>query len=94
MLPAKHVRASISPDAVVIYRQSPLGAQKLGQIRVEFAFQELSEQTRDQLEGKVKALAASVGANGVVVNLFVPGDGVRKVLTFVGTAVYVPGSKQ
>ena len=94
ILPAKVVRAPTSADDVVIYHQAPLSAQDLGQIRVEFAFKALNTDVRDDLLAKVKALAASMGANGVVVTVFVPGDGVRQVLSFVGTAVYVSGSKK
>ena len=93
ILPAKVVRTATSPDDVVIYHEAPLSAQDLGQIRLEFAFKTLNTQVRDDLLAKVKALAASVGANGVVVKVFVPGDGVRQVLTFVGTAVHVSGRK-
>ncbi|MDP1574560.1 MAG: hypothetical protein Q8L78_06480 [Coxiellaceae bacterium] len=94
ILPAKIVRAPTSADDVVIYHQAPFGVKDLGQIRVEFAFKTLNTQVRDDLLAKVKALAASVGANGVVVNVLVPGEGVRQVLSFVGTAVYVSGSKK
>ena len=91
VLPAKTVRAPISADQVTIYHQAPPGnLQTLGQIRVEYAFNALNVHTRDVLFAKVKSLAASVGANGVVVTALVPGDNLRKVLTFFGTAIYVP----
>lgn len=94
ILPAKTVLAPISPNDVTLYPNAPAGAKALGLIRVELAFNTLSVEKRDELLAKVKALAASVGANGVVVTVFLPGEGVRKLLTFYGTAVYVPGSKK
>lgn len=95
ILPAKSVRAPSEKTAIVIYHAAPANAQSLGQIRVEYAFETLNADVRDQLFDEIKSLAASVGANGVVIDLLAPGDGVRKVLTFVGTAVYVPkGAKK
>lgn len=94
ILPSEHVRAAISPDDVSILKQAPEGNfQTLGQVHVELGFDTLSKQTRDQEFQKVKALAASVGANTVVINLLVPDDGVRHVLTFIGTALYIPSAR-
>lgn len=92
ILPSKIVRAPISSDDVKIYEASPVGfSQRLGSVRAELAFDDLNAQTRDLLLDKVKSLAASIGGNGVVVKILVPSDGVRHVLTLVGTVVYIPG---
>ncbi|MCX7121497.1 MAG: hypothetical protein NTZ67_06980 [Gammaproteobacteria bacterium] len=94
VLPAEHVRPSISADEVTILHQAPDGHfQSLGQVHVELGFETLGTQTRDALFQKVKTLAASVGANAVVVNLLVPDDGLRHVLTFMGTAIYIPPAR-
>lgn len=93
ILPAKTVRAPTLADQVVVYQQIPAGhVEELGRIRIEFAYHTLTSETHDAVMNKVKALAASVGANGVVVNLFVPSDGLRRILVFMGDAVYVPSS--
>lgn len=92
ILPAKMVRAPISADQVTIYEQSPIGSfTRLGSVRAEMAFSELNSKTRDQLLDKVKSMAASIGGNGVVIKLLVPSDGVRHVLTLMGTVIYIPG---
>ena len=92
VLPAKTVRAPISADQVKIYDEAPAGSfKRLGSVRAEMAFSELDSQTRDRLLDKVKSMAASIGGNGVVVKLLVPSDGVRHVLTLMGTVVYIPG---
>ena len=94
ILPTEHVRAAISPDDVIIYNNAPIGKiQKLGQVRAELSFYNMSDETRDTLFHKIKTLAASVGANGVVINYMVPDNGVRHMLMFVGTAIYLPRSK-
>lgn len=98
ILPAKTVRAAIDPDQVTLYEHDPVNEQQvLGHISIEMALNQLNEATRDAMLAKIRALAASVGANGVVVNVFVPGDGVRKLLIFMGTAIYASptaGSKK
>ncbi|OGT48104.1 MAG: hypothetical protein A3E82_07060 [Gammaproteobacteria bacterium RIFCSPHIGHO2_12_FULL_38_11] len=94
ILPAEHVRSAISPHDVSILQQAPEGNfQSLGQVHVELGFNTLSTQTRDQIFQKVKILAASVGANTVIINLLVPDDGMRRVLTFIGTAIYIPHAR-
>ncbi|MCX7125858.1 MAG: hypothetical protein NTU49_09015 [Gammaproteobacteria bacterium] len=91
LLPAEHVRPASSPDDVQIYQQAPAGNyQTLGQVHAELSFHTLSTQTRDEILQKAKTLAASVGANGVIVNYMVPDDGVRHMVMFVGTAIYSP----
>ncbi len=90
LLPGRLVRAPISPEQVTIYpRALAKNYQVLGEIRVEQGFQTLDDETRDRLLQRVKQMAASVGANGVIVKFLSPDEGVRKVITFVGTAVYV-----
>lgn len=93
ILPAKHVRAAISPNSVVIYSE-PLQAKslKLGKIRVELAYQNLNEQTKAIVLQKVKSLAASVGANGVIVDYVLTRDDIGRIVTLMGTAVYVPSA--
>lgn len=92
VLPEKNIRAPISVDQVTIYEEAPAGSfKRLGSVRAEIAFSELDSQTRDQLLDKVKSMAASIGGNGVVVKLLVPSDGVRHVLTLMGTIIYIPG---
>lgn len=91
VLPAKKVRAPISPHQVMIYDQAPSQSfERLGSVRAEIGFTALNQQTKDQLFNKVKSLAASIGGNGVVVNILVPNDGVRHVLTLMGTVIYLP----
>jgi len=90
-LPAKTVRSPISPDQVTIYQEAPTDAfTRLGQVRVELGFEQLGKETKIDLFQKVRALAASLGANGVVLQLLVPNDGVRHTVTFIGMAIYMP----
>ena len=94
LLPAQHVRPAISPNDVVIAEKAlPNNFQELGHIRVELAFKTMNAKTRDELLQKVKSLAASVGANTVVVNMMVPG-GITHMVTFIGTAVYIPSKSE
>lgn len=94
VLPAQHIRPAISPDDVTLYHQMPTAhVESLGQVRAELSFHTLNTETQDALFQKVKTLAAGVGANGVVINYLVPDDGVRHMLMFIGTAIYLPRSK-
>lgn len=93
-LPAQTVRASITPDQVTIYHQAPhVNFTRLGDVRVELGFRLLNAQTKDLLLEKVKTLAASLGANGVIVNFAEPYNGIRPIFPFYGTAIYVPPRK-
>ena len=93
VLPAKEVRAASSPESVVIYSQAPEdNFVRVGEVRAEMAFSILDATTKEKLFEKIKTVAASVGANGVIINLMVPNDGVSHMLTFIGTAIYVPTS--
>lgn len=94
-LPSAHIRTPISPDSVVITRESlQENARPLGQVRAEIAFSgTLNLETRHQLFEKVKELAASLGANTVVITALVPG-GISNIVTFVGTAFYIPSKAQ
>lgn len=99
VLPAKITRAPISPDQVTIYNQAPSSDfTRLGDIHIEQAFTVLNAQTRDLLIQKVKEMAASIGANGVIVTLLMPNDQLRKMIVFYGAAIYRPsqttGSKK
>lgn len=91
LLPAQQVRTPISPERVMIYSQAPqINFTRLGEVRAEIAFSTLDATTKEKIFEKVKTMAASVGANGVVINLMVPNDGVSHMLTFIGTAIYMP----
>lgn len=92
VLPAAIVRAPISSDEVRFYNQAPASFKKMGDVRVELQFSHLNSETENKLFEKVKSLAADVGANGVIIEMVVPSDMVGKILTFVGTAIYVPNS--
>ncbi|OGT43304.1 MAG: hypothetical protein A3F13_07595 [Gammaproteobacteria bacterium RIFCSPHIGHO2_12_FULL_40_19] len=93
ILPAKQVRAAISPESVIIYSQTPqANFTRLGEVRAEIEFSVLDATVKDKLFEKVKTMAASVGANGVIINLMLPNNGVRQMLTFIGTAIYAPTS--
>lgn len=95
VLPAKTIRKPISASQVMIYREPPSGeVERLGQVRAELAFKVESQSVRDQLIKKIKRMAASIGANGVVVRLFVENDGMKNVLTFIGTAIYAHQADQ
>ena len=92
-LPSKITHASIPNNEVAILRQAPSGNfQTLGEVRAEMAFNQLDTETQDRLLDYVKTQAAKLGANGVVINVFVPGDGLRSHLTFIGTAISIPRS--
>lgn len=94
VLPAEHIRAPISPNSVKIYSEPPIGNyQTLGSVRTELTFDVLDTKTKDLLIQKVKTLAASVGANGVIVTLLVPNNGVRQMLMFIGTAIYTSSDR-
>lgn len=91
LLPAKNVRAAISPENVVIYTQAPqANFTRLGEVRAEVKFSVLDASVKEKLFEKVKMMVAHVGANGVIINLMVSSDGVRHMLTFIGTAIYTP----
>ncbi len=94
LLPAEKVFPPISADQVTIYTQAPQAhVTQLGVVRVEVEFHTLNEQTKEMLFQKVKEMAATVGANGVIVTMLVPDDGVRHMLTFIGNAVFVPSKR-
>ncbi|OGT51097.1 MAG: hypothetical protein A3E84_04585 [Gammaproteobacteria bacterium RIFCSPHIGHO2_12_FULL_42_13] len=79
---------AISANQVNLVTEAPTAAfQTLGEIRAEVAYNALSDDVRDAVISKVKSLAANAGANTVVVNVLVPGQGARTVLTFIGTAI-------
>lgn len=93
LLPTLAVRASISPNEVRFYNQAPaVSFKKMGAVRVELKFSTLDLETENKLFEKVKSLAASVGANGVIIDMVVPSEMVGKTLTFVGTAIYIPSA--
>ncbi len=75
ILPAKVIKAPISPNQVRIYRALPAEYQKLGRITIEMHAARGANQRVDQARMVVKAqsLAATVGANGMVFNLMYGG---------------------
>ena len=93
VLPEKVVRAPITDNQVAIFQAAPNGNyQRLGEVRVEMAYQILDTETRDRLFAYVKSLNAQVGANGVVINMLASGENLRPTLTFIGTAIFIPRS--
>lgn len=93
LLPAQHVRAPISSDQVTIYHQVPAARfTRLGALSIEQGFNALNATTKNLLDQKIKSLAAKVGANGVIVNFLAPYNGVRQMLVFRGTAIYIPSA--
>ena len=96
LLPAKIVRAPINTDQVIIYHQTPSEHfTVLGAVHIEQRFVTLDPATRDKLLQAVKTEAASVGANGVVIDVFEPNQTeVGDVLTFMGTAIDIPHPAQ
>lgn len=97
-LPAQQLRAPILPNDVSLRMGQPLETQNyvlMGQVRVEMSYKTANPDvaTREALLAKAKSLAASLGANTVVVNVIAPA-GIPNTLTLIGTAVYVPRSTQ
>lgn len=93
VLPVKTVRSAISADQVHIYHQVPAVAfTRLGDVRVELHFSTLNSEAQNAVFQKAKKLAASIGANGVIINMLLPSDMVGPVLTFMGTAIYIPSA--
>lgn len=83
-------RSAISADQVTIYEDAPYGnIVRVGEVRAELAYHTLTPETKKPLFDQVKKLAASMGANGVVVNVLLTGGELKNILTFVGTAVYI-----
>ena len=95
VLPAATIPAPIAADLVTIYDNVPdFHFRRMGQVRAELAFDQETPETRAQLIATVKSLAASVGANGVVVHLFVANNSLSNTLSFVGTAIAVSKGKK
>lgn len=94
LLPAKNVRAPINPDSVTIYHQTPPEHfTVLGAVQIEQRFVTLDAATKNKLLQYAQDRAASVGANGLVINVFEPNQTeVGNVLSFMGTAIYIPHS--
>jgi predicted aconitase len=83
-------RAAVSPTDVTLYHEEPFEDFKVvGQVRGEISIGSLEQDTQQQLTNDMKALAASMGANGIIVQLFVPDTGVQHAYTFIGTAIHV-----
>jgi len=72
LLPVKNVLSALPPQQVVFYDKDnlPLAYQKIGYLNVQFHSQSVTTQSEKQLEAYVRQMAASAGANGVVVYLF------------------------
>lgn len=90
-LPAAKTLSPASAQQVAIYLRPPAGQfVTVGQVRAEMHVNTLNPAIKKQLFGKVKNLAATLGANGVIIRMLVPDDGVRHMITFMGTAIYLP----
>jgi len=72
VLPSKLKRAATSPDQVVIYTLPPGNYQVLGTIRIEQLYRKSNAQVKKQLFSYAKALAAHVGANGLLIQKIFP----------------------
>jgi len=72
ILPAKKTLSPTAPADVLFYQGTPGDNQKLGYISIELHVHkgQSPKQAESAVLDKAKALAASVGANGVVVNQF------------------------
>lgn len=91
VLPAQQTRAPISPDQVTIYRQPPQQTfTSLGSMSVEFGFNTLNAKTKTLFIQKIKQMAANAGANGVIIRLLMPYNGLRQMLIFRGIAIDIP----
>lgn len=89
LLPREKILPAISANQVAIYHQAPSGDfKRLGNISIEQGFKELNAPTKDLLFQKVKEMAASIGANGVIVTLLMPTNELSQRLIFRGTAIY------
>jgi hypothetical protein len=70
ILPAKTTYPPQDPQAVLVHDVRPLGAKNLGLVRVEMHVESFSEAKKAQTIAYAKQLAASVGANGIVLQVF------------------------
>lgn len=90
-LPGQQIQKSISAQHVQILHAEPTGAyRRVGYVRVELAFDQSTDVVKQQLFQAVKEKAASIGANAVITQLFVPSDGINHVFTFIGVAIVLP----
>ena len=94
-LPINKALAPIPPTQVTFYNadSAPLAYQKIGYINVQFHTKSVTAEGEKQLEQYIRQLAAKVGANGVVINLFghtLPGQVPTSQASYVfrGLAVY------
>lgn len=91
--PAEKIFPAIAPEKVSIYPKLPTeNALVLGHISIEQGFDTLTEASKEMLIEKIKMLAAGLGANGVVVNVMMPVNGIRQMILFRGTAIFVPST--
>jgi len=88
-LPAKTTLPATSAKQITIYLRPPAGHfVKVGQVRAEMHFNTLNPKMKKKLFDQVKSLAATLGANGVIIRLLEPDDGVRHMITFMGMAIH------
>lgn len=94
-LPAEKIFPATSADNVKIYNQAPQTYfTTLGTINAEIKFDTaVTDQTKAALFQKVKSLGATLGANGVIINILAPDNGVAHMLYFNGVAIYTARSK-
>ena len=88
-LPAKKTLTEASRDTVVVYKQAPQSNFTIvGMVNAQIKFNTLNVQTEEALFQKVKTLAATLGANGVIVRALVPDNSIGHRLIFYRTAIY------
>ncbi len=94
-LPAEKIFPATSADNVKIYNQAPQSNYTiLGTVNAEIKFNTaVTDKTKEALFQKVKSLAASLGADGVITNMLVPDNGIAHMLYFNGVAIYTARSK-
>lgn len=94
-LPAEKTFPATSADNVKIYNQAPQSNfTTLGTVNAEIKFKSaVTDQAKEALFQKVKSLGAKLGADGVIVNMLVPDNGVAHMLYFNGIAIYTARSK-
>lgn len=95
VLPAKKVRPATQADSIQMLSTLPVGAVRLGTIRISRHAKTQTKQAEEEIVNNAKALAAKVGANAIVVKQFYRSrpSGLTAALAaygFTGIAVYVP----
>lgn len=94
-LPAEKTLPAISSDQVTIYHHSspPSSFITLGRLSIEEGYNPANQDTKTELFQKIKSLAASLGANGVIVTLMIPTTMLRPMIVFRGIAIRTTAKK-